>query len=77
MPNTTKPWWRSRMLWFNGLVAVAAVAETSLHLVRDQFGPEGYATALFAFALINALLRVITKEAITNARPSTKGKSND
>ena len=60
-----KPWWQSRTLWFNALVAVGAALEAGTGLLAQLFTPEIYPRVALAVALINAVLRVVTTQAVT------------
>lgn len=57
-----KPWWRSRTLLANALVAVLLAAETQVHLLQPLLPINVYQLAAFGLPLLNALLRVITHQ---------------
>lgn len=60
MTDNTKPWCRSRTLWFNALAAVLLVIEQQLGLIKPFMGAETYAAFALAVMSINAVLRVVT-----------------
>ncbi len=61
-----KPWYRSRTLWFNMLMAALAVAEINFGMLRPLFGEDETVFKAFSFALMagNAALRVITSSGV-------------
>lgn len=62
-----KPWWKSRVLWFNVAAAVFGVLEATTDLIGPALGitsaqfVAGYSIAV---AVVNAALRVITTQAL-------------
>jgi len=60
MTDNTKPWYRSRMLWFNALAAVLLVIEQQIGLLKPFMGNETYAAFALAVMSVNAVLRVVT-----------------
>ena len=61
----TKPWWRSRTLWFNGLCLVLAAAESQLGVVKDVLPGGLFPYLAFGLPLGNAALRAITSRGVT------------
>lgn len=59
-----KPWWQSRTLWFNALLAMATVFEANVALLRESLGPQAYLGALTLAAGVNAFLRLVTSQPI-------------
>ena len=62
---SSKPWYKSKIVLFNILVAMGAAVEASLSLVQGYFDPRVF---LFLIALtsgINVVLRFITTSAVT------------
>lgn len=55
-----KPWWASRTMWLNLLVALLAVAESRFALLQPLLPVNVYAAIAFALPVANALLRVVT-----------------
>ena len=64
MKPRAKPWYRSRTLWLNALVAVLLAVETQLHVVQPLLPINVYQLAAFGLPLLNAWLRVITQQPI-------------
>jgi hypothetical protein len=61
----TKPWWKSRELWFNAAVAIMAALEVSTGLLAQLFTPAVYPRIAIGVAIINAVLRVISAHRLT------------
>lgn len=55
-----KPWWESRVLWFNALCAALAAAEAGFGLLQPLLPVSAYAVLAFVLAVGNAVLRVVT-----------------
>lgn len=64
-----KPWWHSRTLWFNLVMAVLAAAEAGLGLLQAMLPVNAFAALAFALALGNAGLRVISNATLTTSTP--------
>lgn len=65
MMNETKVWWRSKTILIN-LVAAALVAlEAGTGLLRPLFPVDFYTAVAVGLPIINAMLRVITTQALT------------
>ena len=65
MSTQTKPWYKSKIVWFNMLVAVGTAAEASLHVIADKFSPEVYFGLILIVAAINVALRFATSTEVT------------
>lgn len=61
----TKPWWRSRTLWFNAVCLMLAAAESQLGVVKDVLPGGLYPYLAFGLPLGNAALRAITSSGVT------------
>lgn len=59
-----KPWWKSKTLLFNALAGTCAAAESSLYLLQPLLGEHTYLILLFGVTVGNALLRVLTTQAL-------------
>lgn len=59
-----KPWWKSKVLWFNAGVAAMAAAELSFNLLQPYLSPRLYALLLFLVIVINAGLRIVTTQGL-------------
>lgn len=62
--QSTKPWYKSKLVWFNTLVAIGTAVEASLHIIADKFPSEVYFGLVVAVAGINVLLRFATNAGI-------------
>ena len=59
-----KPWYKSKIVWFNALVAVGTAAEASMHILANSFSPEVYFGLVLAIAAVNVVLRFATSAEI-------------
>ena len=62
--QSTKPWYKSKLVWFNVLVAVGTAAEASLHIIADNFTPNTYFGLILAITAVNVVLRFATSTGI-------------
>ncbi len=62
--SDTKPWYRSRTLWFNAICLVLAAAEAQLNVLQGQLPGGVYAWLAFGLPVGNAVLRFITTTAV-------------
>lgn len=60
-----KPWYKSKTIWFNILVAVGTAIEASLSLVQGYFDPRVFLAIIGATAGVNAVLRIVTTTGLT------------
>lgn len=60
-----KPWYKSKIVLFNVLVAVGTAAEASLHVIADNFSPNVYFGLILAVSAVNVVLRFVTTTAVT------------
>lgn len=58
----SKPFWRSKTLWFNALVALGAAVESQVGMLKAYVGPEGYVAMVMLIPAVNTMLRIISKE---------------
>lgn len=61
----TKPWWQSRTIRFNALVAGLAALEASAHLVQPYLPGNVYGYGMLLLIVGNAMLRIITTQGLT------------
>lgn len=59
-----KKWWKSRTLWFNAIVAALASAEAAFGVLQPVLPGNVYAWFSIVLAVGNAVLRVITSQAV-------------
>jgi hypothetical protein len=64
MSTQAKPWYKSKLVWFNAIVAAGAAAEASLHLIADYFDPRVYFGIIMTVSAINVILRFATSSSI-------------
>jgi hypothetical protein len=64
-----KPWWHSRMLWLNVAAGAFVAAEAGWGVVRPHVTPEFWAWFALALGIVNAVLRVVTTQALTLRKP--------
>jgi len=60
-----KPFWKSKTLRFNAVVAALAAAEASAGLIQPLVPGNIYGWGLMVLTVGNAILRVITTQAVT------------
>lgn len=66
MTARSKPWWRSRTLWFNAIAFALIAAEANVRTLQSVISDgELFAIVAFALPVINAALRVITTAPVT------------
>lgn len=66
-----KPWWKSKTIWFNILMALSAIlTEMENWLAVSVFDTPEWASELIVLfaAVVNIMLRTITHEAIKSPR---------
>lgn len=61
----TKPWWQSKTLWFNVLVAALAALEANGGLLQPYLPGNAYGWGMVVLSVGNAALRLITASAVT------------
>lgn len=59
-----KPFYKSKVVWFNAIIAAGAAAEASLHLIADYFDPRVYFGIIMAVSAVNVVLRFATSQGI-------------
>jgi hypothetical protein len=57
---TEKKWYKSKLLWFNFLVGIAAACEASFSIVQGYFEPRIYFGLVCLVSGINMVLRFIS-----------------
>lgn len=60
-----KPWYQSKTLWFNALVAALAALEASASALAPLLGEATYPLLVVTLAAGNAMLRTITSEGLS------------
>lgn len=65
LTQNTKPWYKSKTIWFNIFVAVGTAVEASLSLIEGYFDPRVFLAIIAGVAGVNAVLRIISSQGIT------------
>lgn len=68
MTKETKPWYKSKTVWFNVLTAAGAAAGGVVGLLptlQPLLTPASYAVTVFVIGVVNVGLRAVTKHGIT------------
>lgn len=60
-----KPWWKSRMLQVNALAAGLVALEAGTGLLQSVLPVNFYTAVAVVLPVINAVLRVVTNQALT------------
>ena len=61
----TKPWWKSRTIWFNVASAALVAVEASLSVLQDALGPYAYVVVVGVVAGGNVILRTLTVQGVS------------
>ena len=61
----SKPFGKSKTIWFNAIMTALSVAELKFSLLAPVLGGSTYGVLLFGLTAGNALLRVITNSPVT------------
>lgn len=61
----TKPWWQSKTLWFNAIVASLAALEANAHLVQPYLPGNVYGWGLMLLTCGNTVLRLVTAQGVS------------
>lgn len=59
-----KPWYKSKVVWFNAASAALVAIEASLHVMQDLLGPSVYLAMVGVIAAGNVILRTVTTQGI-------------
>ena len=60
-----KPWWQSKTLWVNAVVAALAALEAGTGLLQPFVPANFYALIALCLPVVNAVLRVVTTQGLT------------
>ena len=61
----TKPWWKSKTLWFNAIVGALAALEASANMIQPYLPSNVYGYGLMLLIAGNAVLRIVTTQGLT------------
>lgn len=59
-----KPFYQSKTLWLNTLVAIFTMLEAQFHLIQPQLEPAHYMLLIAGLSGLNMFLRTITEQAV-------------
>lgn len=59
-----KPWWKSKTLWVNIVVAVLSTLEATTGLLQPYLPAHWYVAVAVGLPIVNVILRVITTQGI-------------
>jgi hypothetical protein len=59
-----KPWYKSKTLWVNIIVAVLATLEASTGLLQPYLPDHWYVAVAVGLPIINVVLRIITTQGL-------------
>ena len=59
-----KVWWKSKTLWVNAIVAALVATEAVTGVMQPYVAEKFYAAVAVFLPIVNAVLRVITSEAL-------------
>lgn len=62
--TVAKPWWKSRTLRFNAIIAALAAAESSANLIQPYLPGNVYGYGLMLLTVGNAMLRIVTTQGL-------------
>jgi hypothetical protein len=65
MNTVQKPWWRSRTIWLNLLVATFLLAEANLDAMQGIFPDWLQKTLVFGLPIVNLWLRFATSQGLS------------
>ena len=60
-----KPWYQSKTIWFNVIVAALAALEASASMIQPFVAGNVYGYGLLLLTVGNAALRIITSQGLT------------
>lgn len=59
-----KPWWKSKTLWVNIIVAVLASLEATTGLLQPYLPQHWYVVVAVGLPVINVVLRIVTTQGL-------------
>jgi hypothetical protein len=62
-----KPWYMSKTIWVNVIVAVLASLEATTGILKPYLPADSYALLAVGLPIVNIFLRIITSQAIAPA----------
>lgn len=64
MVSNCKCWWKSRTLWANAIAAALMALEATTGIIQPYVPVNLYVVMAVALPIVNAILRVVTTQAI-------------
>jgi hypothetical protein len=61
----SKPWYKSKTVWFNAASAALIAIESSIHVLQDVLGPASYLPLVGLVAAGNIILRTVSTGKLT------------
>ena len=65
MKNHAKPWWHSKTLWLNAVVAALVALEAGTGVLQPVVPVNVYAALAAGLPVLNAVLRVMTTQGVS------------
>ena len=59
-----KPWYKSKVVWFNAASAALVAVEASIHVLQYAMGPSVYLVMVGIIAAGNVILRTMTTQGL-------------
>jgi len=60
-----KPWWQSKTLWVNAIVAGLVALEANTTLLQPYLPAHFYTLVAVGLPIVNAVLRIVTSQGLT------------
>lgn len=60
-----KPWWKSKTIWVNAIVAALTALEAGTGMLQPHLPINFYTLMAVGLPILNAVLRIITTQALT------------
>jgi hypothetical protein len=60
-----KPWWQSKTLWFNAILAGLAALEANAGLIQPYLPGNVYGWGMMLLTCGNAVLRLVTSQGVS------------
>lgn len=67
-PPNSKPWYQSKMVWFNAAVAAVGIATTATPYVQPFVSTETFGLVTAGIGFANAVLRFITNKSLATGQ---------
>lgn len=64
-----KKWWKSKVVWFNLIVALLLLAEANITKLQGLLPDDKYQLAAFALPIINLFMRFLSTQGLCTKLP--------